>query len=228
MLHKRQLVTIKGTRDGLALFIDDTCSFDEALREIQEVILISQPQEGEPIVSVTVQLGYRYLHEKQKEQLEELIGEKNRLRIQSFESEVIPKKEAMKWKEESEIKVFNRIVRSGQVLQVTGDLLLIGDVNPGGKIAATGNVYVLGKLRGVAHAGFEGDKKAFIASSYMDPSQLRIADFISRAPDHETVGVYMECGLVDEEKNKIVIDRMQVLAHLRKDLSGFERRMQNG
>src|SRR5699024_10424628 len=93
------------------------------------------------------------------------------------------------------IKAFNRVVRSGQVLRVEGDLLLIGDVNPGGKVVATGDIYIMGNLRGIAHAGINGNRKAIIAASYMKPTQLRIADYISRAPDYETDGVYMECGL---------------------------------
>lgn len=230
MFEKKQFITIKGTRDGLTIFIDDSCSFVEVLEELREVISISQlrPKLDEPIVSVTVQLGYRYLHNAQKEQLSDLIGKKNGLAIHAFESKLIQKEEALQWKEESEVKVIHKIVRSGQVLEVSGDLLLIGDVNPSGKVVATGNVYIIGNLRGIAQAGSKGDQRAVIVASYMKPSQLRIADYISRAPDYESTGVYMECALIDEEQDKIVIDRLQVLSHKRKDLSGFERRMQNG
>src|SRR5699024_1940944 len=118
--------------------------------------------------------------------------------------------------------------RSGQVLEVTGNLLLIGDVNPGGRVIATGNIYIMGQLNGIAHAGSEGDTQAVIVASYMKPNQLRIADYISRAPDYEPQGVYMECGFIDEEQDKIMIDRLQVLTQRRKSLSGFERRMLNG
>src|SRR5699024_519012 len=135
---------------------------------------------------------------------------------------------ALSLQEASEIKGFNRIIRSGQVLEITGDMLLIGDVNPGGRIIATGNIYVMGNLHGIAHAGSEGDRDAVIAASYMHPSQLRIADCISRAPDYESDGVYMECGLIDEEQDKIIIDRLQILSHKRKDLNRFERRMLHG
>src|SRR5690625_6018621 len=94
----------------------------------------------------------------------------------------------------------------------------------GCKVVSTGNTFIMGSLRGIAHAGIDGDQNAIIAASYMKPSQLRIADFISRAPDYESDGVYMECGLIDEKQNKIIIDRLQVLPHLRKDLSGLDRK----
>lgn len=228
MQEKKQNVTIKGTQNGLTLLINDLCSFDEALAELKQVVESSRPNREDPIVSVNVELGNRYLTEKQKEQLKQIIHEGNRLAIDTIESNVITREEALKWKEESQVKAIHRIVRSGQVLEVTGDLLLIGDVNPGGMVVSTGDVYIMGNLRGTAHAGANGDRQAVIAAAYMKPSQLRIADYISRAPDYETTGVYMECGFISEKEDKIVIDRLQVLSHLRKDLSSFERRMQNG
>lgn len=228
MLDKRQIVTIKGTKDGLTLFIDDLCSFNEALDELNEKLSENRPNKNDPIVGVTVKLGNRYLSDQQKDRLRELIGNENRFTIQAFDSDVVRRDEALTWKEDSDVKTINRMVRSGQVLEVVGDLLLIGDVNPGGKVVTTGNVFIMGSLRGIAHAGSNGDQNAIITASYMKPSQLRIADYISRAPDYESNGVFMECGLIDEVQDKIVIDRLQILSHKRKDLSGFERRVHNG
>jgi septum site-determining protein MinC len=228
VLEKKQLIIIKGTREGLTLFIDESCSFEDAVNELKEKIIASRPKKDEPLVSVKVKLGNRYLDETQKDKLSKIIGGENRFIIQSIQSDVVLRKDALKWQEESEVKTINRIVRSGQVIEVNGDLLLVGDVNPGGQVTSTGNIYIMGSLQGIAHAGSNGDRDAFIAASYMNPSQLRIADYISRAPDYESDGVYMECGLIDEVQDKIVIDRLQALPHKRKELSGFERRMQNG
>ncbi|MFU0791954.1 MAG: septum site-determining protein MinC [Virgibacillus proomii] len=226
--EKRQLITMKGTKDGLTLFIDDSCSLNHALQELKYKMKESKPTTTEPVVAVRVKLGARYLREEQISELRQIITNENRFTIHSIESDVVLREEARQWQANSEIKAVNRIVRSGQVLHVTGDLLLIGDVNPGGKVMATGNIYIMGNLRGIAHAGIDGDTQAFIAASYMNPSQLRIAHYISRAPDYESDGVYMECGLVDEEQDKIIIDRLQVLPQKRKEMNRFERRMQNG
>ncbi|RDW19311.1 septum site-determining protein MinC [Oceanobacillus arenosus] len=228
MLDKKQLVTIKGTREGLILFIDETCSFNEAITELHDKINSSKPKHDEPIVSVTVKLGNRYLKTEHEERLREIISIENRFEIYAIESDVILKEDALRWKENSDVKIVNRIIRSGQVLNISGDLLLIGDVNPGGKVIATGNVYIMGNLYGIAHAGVNGDQNAFIIASYMKPTQLRIANYISRAPDYESEGVYMECGVIDDEQDKIIIDRLQVLARKRLELNGFERRIQNG
>ncbi|MFC3040016.1 septum site-determining protein MinC [Virgibacillus xinjiangensis] len=228
MQDRKQLITIKGTRDGLSLFIDDDCAFADAAKELESKIASSHPRQDEPIVSVSVKTGRRYLSKEQIQRITKIIERESRFVIQAIESEVIHQDDARRWKEESEIKAFHRIVRSGQVLEVKGDLLLIGDVNPGGKVVSSGNIYVMGSLFGIAHAGADENRQAFVAASYMKPSQLRIADYISRSPDYEAEGVYMECGMIDEKQDKIVIDRLQVLSKRRRELSRFERRMQNG
>lgn len=225
MLENKQLITIKGTNNGLTLFIDESCSFQMALKELKKKIRAAKPEDDEPVVSVTIKLGKRYLDEEEEAELREVIESVSHLNIQSIDSDVIHKEDVLKIKEDSQIKLFNRVIRSGQVLDESGDILLIGDVNPGGEVIATGNIYIMGSLFGTAHAGASGDRNAFIATAFMRPTQIRIAEYISRSPDYESEGVYMQCGLVDEEQDKIIIDRLQILSHKRKEISRFERRM---
>jgi len=74
------------------------------------------------------------------------------------------------------------IVRSGGEIRHPGTVVLVGDVNPGGTIAAVGDIIIWGRLRGIAHAGSEGDRRCTIAALHMEPTQLRIADVVARAP----------------------------------------------
>lgn len=228
MTANGQKVMIKGTRDGLTLHLDDQCSFESILRELHEQLSMNGLTEEHPMIRVTIQLGNRYLNEEQKEELSAVVREKQQLVVERIESDVLTKKEALEWKENTEITPVAKTVRSGQRVAIKGDLLLIGDVNPGGQIHATGNIYVMGSLRGIAHAGTGGDTQAVIAASYMQPSQLRIADQLSRSPDYESEGVYMECGFIDDSHGKIRIDRLQEVVKKRPDLVSFERRMING
>ncbi len=76
-----------------------------------------------------------------------------------------------------------RTFRSGQSIQHPGHIVIFGDVNPGAEIVAGGNVVVWGKVRGMIHAGALGDDKAVVCALDLAPSQLRIAGYISRAPD---------------------------------------------
>lgn len=74
-------------------------------------------------------------------------------------------------------------LRSGDKITADGDLVLIGDVNPGAEVSAKGNILVWGSLLGIAHAGRDGDEKARIMALRLKATQLRIGRHISRAPD---------------------------------------------
>ena len=57
-------------------------------------------------------------------------------------------------------------VRSGDRISSNGNLCIIGDVNPGAIVSAKNNIYVWGKLLGIAFAGKTGNNNASIASLY--------------------------------------------------------------
>ncbi|MEC1720331.1 septum site-determining protein MinC [Schinkia azotoformans] len=225
--QKQQNVTIKGTKSGLTLYLDDSCSFEQLLKELDEKLSSNhQPPEGSPLTSVHIKAGNRYLTRSMHDQIREIIRNKKKLVIDSLESNVMSKAEALEWKKQTDVETVSKIIRSGQVLQVKGDLLLIGDVNPGGTVMAGGNIFIMGALRGIAHAGCFGNRNAVIAASLMKPMQLRISDLVNRAPDdHEEEGREMECAYIDQNVNQIVIDRVQVLPHLRPNLTRLERGM---
>jgi septum site-determining protein MinC len=70
-------------------------------------------------------------------------------------------------------------LRGGQVLHHTGNIVVVGDVNPGAELIATGDVLVFGRLAGIAHAGAQGDENARIYALDLTATQLRIATFIA-------------------------------------------------
>jgi len=82
-----------------------------------------------------------------------------------------------------EALIVRATLRSGQLIQYIGDVVVIGDVNPGAHIKAAGSVIVMGTVRGIIQAGANGDYGAFIVAYKMQPSQLRIGDIITRSPD---------------------------------------------
>ena len=71
--------------------------------------------------------------------------------------------------------VVRRTLRSGFSLQHSGHVVVIGDVNPGAEIIAGGDVIVWGRLRGMVHAGAEGNEDAVVCALDLSPTQLRIA-----------------------------------------------------
>ena len=80
--------------------------------------------------------------------------------------------------ESSQTKFHKGAVRSGQRIEYEGSIVILGDVNGGAEVIAGDNVIVLGVLRGLAHAGAYGNKKAIIAAASIDCKQIRIADII--------------------------------------------------
>jgi septum site-determining protein MinC len=90
-------------------------------------------------------------------------------------------------------------VRSGNRISSNGNLCIIGDVNPGAIVSAKKNIYVWGKLLGIAFAGNSGNKSASISSLYLKPLQLRIADVIAIGPKDKPKNYYPEIAVVDNQ-----------------------------
>jgi septum site-determining protein MinC len=83
-------------------------------------------------------------------------------------------------------QLIRQTLRSGQVERyLEGNVVILGDVNPGAEVIAARDIIVLGTLRGVAHAGALGDISSVIIAMSLVPTQLRIARFISRPPSNQ-------------------------------------------
>ncbi|HCF49804.1 MAG TPA: septum site-determining protein MinC [Syntrophomonas sp.] len=100
-------------------------------------------------------------------------------------------------------------VRSGQKLACRGNIVILGDVNPGAEVVAGGNIVVMGCLRGMAHAGALGDQNAVISAYRLSPTQLRIADHITRPPDNEVVTA-KNPELARIREDKVVIEKLKI------------------
>ncbi|AFZ13018.1 septum site-determining protein MinC [Crinalium epipsammum PCC 9333] len=94
-------------------------------------------------------------------------------------------------------------VRSGAEIHHPGTVVILGDVNPGGIVVAGGDILVWGRLRGVAHAGSEGNSECRIMALQMQPTQLRIADYVARAPEKPPSQFYPEVAYVTTEGIRI-------------------------
>jgi septum site-determining protein MinC len=224
MNSEQQNVLIKGKREGLFIYFNEDCSYSDIINELTEKLSTNVFSNGQSRTPVFIETGHRYLKENQEKEIKEIINQTKNLYINSFQSLVITKENALKMKQRSEIVREMRIVRSGQVIESQGDLLLIGDVNPGGKLVANGNIFVLGNLRGIAHAGAAGDREAVVVATNMDPMQIYISDLFSRAPekDSESDGFNFDFAYVNNE-NKIVLDSINNLAKIRSNLAKIER-----
>jgi septum site-determining protein MinC len=75
-----------------------------------------------------------------------------------------------------------RTLRSGMKISYQGNVVVIGDVNPGAEVIASGSIIVWGRLKGTVHAGAEGNEKAVVCALELHPTQLRIGSIVSIAP----------------------------------------------
>lgn len=104
--------------------------------------------------------------------------------------------------ESSETKFHRGSLRSGMKEEFEGSIVILGDVNAGAEVVAGENVVVLGILRGVAHAGAKGNKKAIIAAAKIESPQIRIANIVKEfEKTHEERETYAYV-----KENEIVVE----------------------
>ena len=107
-------------------------------------------------------------------------------------------------------------LRSGQVFEADGSVVILGDVNPWGKVIAKGSVIVLGSLKGNIFAGVDGNENAFVVALEMNPMQIKIGDIIARSSD---TGAKISKG-----KNKVkVIEPAELIEDIKKELSAMNK-----
>lgn len=104
----------------------------------------------------------------------------------------------------SETKFHRGSLRSGQRIETEGSIVILGDVNSGAEVIASDNIVVLGNLRGLAHAGAKGNKKAIIAAGNLDTVQIRISNVLKEIDRDEEIVHRQAYVYIDD--NKIVIE----------------------
>ncbi len=170
-----QYVVLKGKGDGLILQLDDRCSFQELFHHVEQFVTNYKGTDRTPI---HLHFGYRYCTEEQMEDIVGYLDEYSPFDVLSADSYVLTKEQCKRYAKVKETTQHVGVVRSGQTIRADGDLLIIGDVNQNGEVVANGNIYILGTLKGKAHAGAEGNERAIIAASHMVPTHLKIANVI--------------------------------------------------
>lgn len=104
----------------------------------------------------------------------------------------------------SETKFHRGSLRSGQKLETEGSIVILGDVNSGAEVIASDNIVVLGNLRGLAHAGAKGNKKAIIAAGNLDTVQIRISNIVKEI-DRDDEPVHVQ-AYIYIDNDKIIIE----------------------
>jgi len=186
----KDVCRIKGSRRGLVITISAGADFAEVLRQLQEKLSVAEGFFAGAEVKLAFEDGQ--FSKEQVDALAELISafgmSLDRAQPVTRYSPAPSVGEAYKEAEPAageETLLVRRTLRSGQKIHYDGNIVVMGDVNPGAEVACTGDIVVLGSLRGVAHAGIADRVDAMVFAFRLEPTQLRIAHYISRSPDEK-------------------------------------------
>ena len=207
-----EAVSFKGNKDGIVLLLDCQEEFEQLCQKIVQKMWQSRSFLGEHTTLVVhsgevpltegQQLALKILLQSLGHDVKYFLPEAKRKEIVQRETATEPT-EAVSETETAQLLpdtilsqeipyalakgalAIRKNVRSGQKISYDGTLIVFGDVNAGAELVATGHILVLGTLRGVAHAGCQGDKNAIVYANQLCSLQLRIAEMIARAPDGE-------------------------------------------
>ena len=105
--------------------------------------------------------------------------------------------------------LYDKSLRSGQNIDFDGNVVVLGDVNPGAEIIAAGHILVMGALRGVVHAGASGEEGATVTALLFSPTQLRIASHITRPPEDDIPDEEKPAETARIKNDEVIIEKYQ-------------------
>lgn len=100
----------------------------------------------------------------------------------------------------SRARFFDGVVKKGRVVESDGHMVLMGNVEEGGKLIAAGNIIVMGGIYGEVEAGCRGSEDAYIAALDLSPSKIIIAGR-SAIPEKSEETVPQKAYLINNEIN---------------------------
>ena len=173
-----EAVTFKLTKNGLVIVLDDNLDFNTIKRLLKKKLEESKDFFQGAILKTTIQ--GRDLEDYELEELRQIISAETG--FEDIAEEVV----TFDWSKntiEGKTKFYRGTMRSGNQINYKGNVVVMGDVNPGAEIIATGNIIVTGVLKGTVHAGSKGNRNAIVSAKGIFPTQLRIADLITVSPE---------------------------------------------
>ena len=213
------IVKLRGYKDGLHLIINPKVSLNEVETAIHE--LLSEMNQSLSGTSIQIDMMTTPLTSDDLKELETHLTKSYDLVVKGVnvldekdESPILAAPTTHSISQELTLdtpmhienaQVVRQTIRSGQTTScLTGSVILYGDVNPGGEVIASGDIVVLGALRGSAHAGANGRLSSVIIAMDLVPLQLQIGTYVNRPPIGQKPRGYPEIARVGAEDIIIV------------------------
>ncbi|GIX06725.1 MAG: putative septum site-determining protein MinC [Candidatus Poribacteria bacterium] len=227
-MRQKEPILVRGYRNGLYVTVDDSVPTEElADRIVSRLARLGSFVKGAPLV---LEVGQRSLNDEELRQIQKQLDRQYGLRIVQLVSgsdatrsaaeilriRAVPtlfdhrveEPPALRAREPNTITIRHTLRAGASEQFLQGSILVLGDVNPGAELVASGDIIVLGTLRGVVHAGALGDEGAVVIALRLLATQIRIAGHIARSPEGEREArPYPEIALV--EKEQIVVRRFE-------------------
>ena len=196
----RSVLLINMKRNEIIIKISEEAEYESVLEMLDKKLPILKKlyKEAKNPIRVTG----KFLKDKEMEEIREIVKKEINVNITFDNINELGlsgiKKTYEQSVENSETFFFKGGMRSGQKIENEGSIVILGDVNSGAEVIAGENIVVLGVLRGLAHAGAKGNKKAIIACHKIESPQLRIADVLKEIEKEDLEETKQFAYLADE------------------------------
>ncbi|MEG2353704.1 MAG: septum site-determining protein MinC [Clostridium sp.] len=201
---QKSRIIIKGNREGLnaVININAFSDFEDMLNALVEKLSKGKKFYKGSTLTITTELKYIKASEIRK--LKDILFDVFMIKDCVFQDSEEEKNKIFTGVVEGRTKFIHKTIRSGQVIRYSGNLVVLGDLNPGAEIYAAGNIIVFGNLRGIVHAGSDGNNKAIIAALKLQPQLIDIAGVVNRGIEEDDEPYYPEVARL--KNNSIVVE----------------------
>lgn len=193
-------ILVKGNRDGLNIIInmDGFSDFQQMCNELLNRLYAGKNFYKGSSIKITTQ--FSCINNFQMSKLKDILFDELMIKDVIFEDKNRREKEdSFNGVVEGRTKFINKSIRSGQVVDYSGNIVIIGDVNPGAEVSASGNVIIMGALKGIVHAGNNGNMEAIISAIQLQPQIMSIGNIITRAPEEDERPSYAEVARIKDD-----------------------------
>lgn len=184
----RSCIRISSTKDEIRITVNAAAEFDEVLEEFRSKLpRIKKYYEKNRL---PIHIVGKALKENEQTAVRTVLKPEIDTKITFGEASEVLGLHAIKRTfessvETSETKFIRGNLRSGQREEFSGSIAILGDLNYGAEVIAGENIIVTGKIRGLAHAGANGNKKAIISANSIEPTQVRISNILKEIPEND-------------------------------------------
>lgn len=191
-------LVLRGRDDGYELDVLADRSFDACMIDMNNLLQKLQAKaDADHQIAFSIRTGQRLLNQEQKQRIVDLFARFDAFTISELKAEVADQPTVAAILKAHKVNFVPQTIRSGQELFFDGDVVLLGNLHQGAKLAASKNVFVLGAAQGIIHAGYPDNNEAIIAGNLSAATQLRISDIIE-VIDDDTATQAQQFAYIDD------------------------------